>query len=59
MLEVDCEGTTHPADPGDLALATGQVYPARSDDLDLRFARRGTAASMLQPKLDRPPRRDL
>ena len=45
------EGTPCPADPGDLALAPGQVDLARSNDRDLRSGRKGAAVSMLQPEL--------
>ena len=59
VFEMNQKGTPCSADPGDLAPASGHVDLARSDNLNLRSGRRGTAVSMLQPELKRPPRRDL
>ena len=51
VFEVDYEGAPYPADPGDLAPATGHVDLSRSDNLDLRSGRRGTAVGVLQTEL--------
>ena len=59
IFKINYEGTYRPADPGDFAPTPGHEDLARSDDRDLRSGRKGAAVSMLQPELQRPPRRHL
>ena len=57
VLKVDHEGTPRTADSRDLAPAASHEDLAGGDRFDLYSGRRSAAIGVLQPELERPPRR--
>ena len=55
VVQVDCEDSPCPANPGDLPPAPSHVDLARGDDRDLCLGREGAAAGVLQPELQGLP----